>query len=346
MSRWFILLLFLSAKAAAQFTLSDDLRVSGFGTFTAAKSDSITPVIDQRDLTNQWCYDCDSTLGVQFDWHISDHLRSALQILKRPQDHYSSPQLERAFIEYFNHGITLKAGRLRTPIFIISEYYYVSSAYPWLRLPNEVYNSFRGLTHYDGVVLDWSYESRSWGQWIVSPFYSIEREEKIEQYGQSFDISIKDSLGFSTNWFYEDHQLHLAYVHNDATQKLNNLFIKELKLDMVSLGFSSTFGQWHLQSELLLATHLYANWYASIDYTWQKFTPYITYGQSRRRIDSHSYLLGTTYALTSDINLYAEWQRIYGQNEMMSGQFTRLQDPSEPFDTQVNLVSFGISFTF
>lgn len=346
MTRWLLVMCFISTNAVAQLALSDDLRLSGFGTFSAAKSDSVTPVIDKRDLTDTWCFDCDSTLGLQLDWRISDHFRSAIQILKRPQDHFSSPELERAFIEYSNQTITIKAGRLRTPLFIISEYYYVSNAYPWLRLPNEVYTSFRGLTHYEGLVVDWSYESVEQGQFVLSPFYAITNEEEIEQYGQTFDIKLNNTLGIAANWLYEDHQLHAAFVHIDAKQYFNQFLIQELNLDVFSLGASYTLGRWHLQSEWLLTNDLHANWYASIDYTWQRFTPYFTYGQSRRNIDTQSYLLGTSYTLSPNVNLYAEWQHISGQDAMLSGQFTLPQNPLKPFDTDVNVISLGLSFTF
>ncbi len=346
MIRWLMLLCFISASSAAQIPLSESLSFSGFGTLTAAKSDSVTPVKDRREITDQWCYDCDTTLGLQLDWQMAESVRSVVQLLKRPQDHFSSPEFERVALEYVHNDVKINVGRLRTPLFIMSEYYYVASAYPWLRLPFDVYGNTLGVTHYEGLVLDWSQESTQLGQLIISPFYALPRTESVEQYGQSFDIDLSDMVGVAGNWHYEDHQIHAAYLHINVEQKYSAQFTQKLNLDIFSLGISYVFNQWHFQSELLLTPNYHANWYASLDYTWNKLTPYLTYGQRRRSIDTQSYVLGTTYALTNNINLYAEWEHIYGQPARISGQFTLPQDPAQGFDTQVNVVSLGLSFTF
>ncbi len=326
--------------------VAEDLRISGFGSATTARSDSTTPVGQNRDLVDEWCFDCDTTLGIQLEWQISPGLRSAVQVIKRPQDHFSDPKLERAFVEYLTNNFKFKLGRLRTPLFIMSEYYYVSGAYPWLHLPNEVYDSSLGVTHYEGIGIDWSYETQRFGQFVLSPYYSRPVEEKIDQFGQRFHIRLTDGFGLAGNWYIEDNQVHAAIVHVDVEQTFANSLRRDLSFNIFSTGFSYTYNNWHLQSELLLTENLHSNWYASADYNWQALTPYVVYGQSRRRRDTESYTLGINYAVAYNISLYAEWQRIEGRPELISGQFTMPQDPSAPFDTDVNVLSFGLSLTF
>lgn len=329
-----------------QIALSDDFQISGFGTFSASRSDNSLPILPGRNITNDWCYDCDSTLGIQADWQITQKFRSTVQVVKRPEDHFSSPELERALVEYNAGMFRAKIGRLRTPMFIMSEYYYVSSAYPSLRLPPEVYDNNLGLTYYEGIAADFLHEFENGNQVVFSPYIAIPREEHFEQYGSSFSLDISRALGFSSELFYDDNLLRIAYVNLDATMTGLIASPKFYSLDIYALGVSQYFGQLHVQAETMLAHELSSDWYISFDYQLGKITPYIQYGQARLTKDTESYLFGFRYDWTPQLNTSIEWQRFYGRENVISGQFTMPQDPTQPFSTKVDLFSIGLSFTF
>ncbi|NOH62458.1 sulfate ABC transporter permease [Vibrio sp. RE88] len=344
--RSLLIVALLSPPALAQIPLSDELSLSGFGTFSAAKSDNNTPVFFGRDITDDWCFDCDSTLGLQLDWRITPELRSVLQVLKRPQDTFSSPTLERAFLEYSVSDHRIKAGRLRSPMFIMSEYYYVSSAYPWLRLPVDVYGGNLGITHFEGASAELNYELLGQFQLSLTPFYALADEEQYELYGRPFTLDIKNYYGLSADIYLEDSQLHLSYTDVEARQIYTGQPDVCFNLHLFSLGISHTIDDWHFQAETLLSNDLHASWYAGMDYRVANWTPYIQYGQTRKTKTSDSYLLGIRYDFTPQFNAVMEWQRIEGQKNVISGQFTLPQDPSETFASKVDLVSVGLSFTF
>ncbi|MEF1291548.1 sulfate ABC transporter permease [Vibrio sp. M260118] len=336
----------IPAVAHAQVALSDNLQVSGFGTISAAKSNHHIPILPGRGITDEWCFDCDTTLGVQADWQMSEKLRTTLQVVKRPQDTFSSPELERAQLEYNAGMFRVKVGRLRTPVFMMSEYYYVSSGYPWLRLPPEVYDNGLGLTYYEGVSADFLIEVDNGNQLVISPYLARPREEQLDQYGAPFTVDLSRALGFSTELFYDDNLVRFTYVNIDATQSGLTALSTYYELNIISIGISHYFGPLHFQAETMLADEFSADWYAGFDYQMGQTTPYIQYGQSRRTIDSESYLIGFRYDWTPRINTSVEWQRFFGRENVISGQFTIPQDPTKPFTSKVDLFSIGLSFTF
>lgn len=336
----------LPSMSSAQIALTDDFRLSGFGTFAAAKSNHPLPILAGRNISDDWCYDCDTTLGIQADWQITSKLRSTVQVVKRPEDHFSSPELERALVEYNTGMFRAKIGRLRTPMFIMSEYYYVSSAYPSLRLPPEVYDNNLGLTYYEGIAADFFHEFDNGNQIVFSPYVAIPREEHFEQYGSSFSLDISRVLGLSSELFYDDNLLRIAYANLDATMTGQIAPPRFYNLDIYALGISHYFGQLHVQAETMLAHELSADWYISFDYQLGKITPYIQYGQARLTKDTESYLFGFRYDWTPQLNTSIEWQRFYGRENVISGHFTVPQDSAKPFSTKVDLFSIGLSFTF
>ncbi|KGY13135.1 sulfate ABC transporter permease [Vibrio tubiashii] len=336
----------IPAMSHAQLNLSDNVQVSGFGTVSAAKSDHHIPILSGRDITDEWCFDCDTTMGVQTDWQISKKLRATLQVVKRPQDTFSSPELERAQIEYSAGMYRIKVGRLRTPVFMMSEYYYVSSGYPWLRLPPEVYDNGLGLTSYEGMTAELLFEVFDGNQLVVSPYIARPREEQLDQHGAPFTVDLSRALGLSTEFFYDDNLLRFTYVNIDAAQSGFTTLPTYYDLDIFSIGISHYFGLLHFQAETMLANEFSSDWYAGFDYQMGKLTPYIQYGQSRLTIDSESYLIGFRYDWTPQINTSVEWQRFFGRENVISGQFAMPQDPTEPFTSKVDLISIGLSFTF
>ncbi|MGD8117858.1 porin [Vibrio sp. TRT 29B02] len=341
-----ILSALIPKPSSAQYNLNESIQLSGFGTLSAAKSDNATPVIDTRDITNEWCFDCDTTLGLQMDWLMGANFRSTVQVVKRPQDHFSSPEIERAFVEYAMGNARITAGRLRIPLFIMSEYYYVSSAYPWLRLPLEIYSNNLGITYYDGITGDMSYFIGDDLQLNISPFYALPRQVDYHYYGQSIDLDISRAIGLSSELYYGDNLVRFAYVNVDATEANTISAQSVYKMDMFSVGLSHYFDALHFQAEAILTKDISANWYAGLDYSLGKITPYIQYGQARVSRTSESYLVGFRYDWTPQINTSLEWQRFTGEQNVISGQFTQLQDPSKPLASKVDVVSAGVSFTF
>ncbi|PMH44944.1 hypothetical protein BCU68_11570 [Vibrio sp. 10N.286.49.B3] len=357
--KWTLLLsstLLLPISSYGAIQLSDSFSLGGFGHVSATKTDNEVPVFTNRDISDEWCYDCDTTLGLQLDWQMTDHLRSSFQAVKRPQDHFSSPDLEWAYLAYDYKNFTFRAGRLRLPMFLMSEYYYVSYAYPWLRPPQDIYDSLLGVTSFNGV-------SATWDGWIqdtvgvsITPFATIPNKNEYDVVGVDVTIDSDVGYGLNANFYYDDTYVNFTAfrtTYDDARSievmpgmVLNLGENKNETLTLFSIGIEQYFGNWRILGETLLSQHNYANWYASVDYSFDKLTPYITYSQQRISRSSRQVLLGLRYDVNQYIAFNIETQYIWADinDAGIAGQFTdRLGANAE---SDVDIVTLGLVFTF
>lgn len=341
-----LLMALFTPAVLAQTQLTDSLRFSGFGSTSMTRSDQETPIFTKREIKNEWCFDCDTILGFQLDWDISTQLRSSVQVVKRPQDEFSSPELEWAFISYQVKNANIKLGRLRLPLFMMSEYYYVTQAYPWTRPPQDVYESILGITHYDGMSLDWTTWVTDDTQLRVAPFIALPHEQSYSAYGSKFSIETRYTYGISADLYRDDNSLRLSIMETNYTQTFELGETTKESPEIISLGWSHYFQDVHLLTEALFTKDLHANWYISIDKTWENWTPYLQYGQQRRIVSSESFLVGVQYSILTNLSINMEIQYIYGRDDPLNGHFIQIQDPTKGIETEVQLYTLGLSFTF
>lgn len=345
--------LLFSPCVLAAHPLSDTVILGGFGSVSAAKSDNTTPLFRNREITDDWCYDCDSTLGLQLDWRISPALRTSFQLAKRPQDHYSDPEWEWVYAAYEVNALTIKAGRLRLPLFLMSEYYYVSYAYPWFRPPQDVYDATLGITSYDGISFTWNGWLSDQVTTSVTAHYGLPDQGTFGVVGGQLKLDSDYTAGLSLQFYFDDSTVNASYLRSEAKQTAimtipssDQTVTEQSKetFDIFSVGIEQYWGPVRLLSEGLLSRDLYANWYVSLDYHWQSLTPYVTYSQQRRDRDSESYLLGLRYTLNQHLAVNAEWQYIDAKRVNRNGSFTA--PPTSSSQEDVNLFTLGLSFQF
>lgn len=154
-----VLIVCASAHGAAQAQWMPDFKFSGFGTVGAVRTNT-----DEADFgrdrqsfgganTNA-TLDVDSNLGLQATATVNNWLSGTVQLLtvKRQTENHLSTEVEWGFLRVQPmDGLTVRAGRLATPMFLVSDSRNVGYANNWLRAPNEVYGlvSFRRMQGFD-----------------------------------------------------------------------------------------------------------------------------------------------------------------------------------------------------
>lgn len=147
------------------------LKVNGFITAGAARS---TTDQEQGDyewkyltkISDEWNWKADSVAGIQFTYAIDPKWDATLQLLSRFQDEFrfntdGFVTTEWAYLTYRPiDAASVRFGRMRTPLYMFSEYLDVGFAYPWVRPPVETYRV--PFTYYDGISLDYVLELGSW----------------------------------------------------------------------------------------------------------------------------------------------------------------------------------------
>ncbi|RQW62700.1 sulfate ABC transporter permease [Vibrio viridaestus] len=341
---YILLTLMFAIPGYSQINLTDDVRLSGFGTFSLAISDSDVPMYAYRNIDDHLCYDCDSTFGVQLDWLISDSLRSSVQVVKRPQDSFSDPELEWGYLAYNWDNSTLKVGRLRLPTFIMSEYYYVSAAYPWSRTPADVYDNILGITHYDGMTYEWSHLLDNGAQIRLAPYISKNLSSKYNWYDNYYTLDTTPTRGATLEYSKDDSLWRMSYLHTNATQYKGSYKVAHFSLDVLSAGFNIEDDNFTYIGEGMLEQNLFANWYLGAAYQYDNIQPYVQYGQRRRLFENETITTGVKVNLATNLFVNLEYTHATSSHTPVSGHFNTIQYPH--IDTIANLYTVSLSFLF
>lgn len=288
------------------------LKVSGYGTIGVAHSDNRDAdyLVDSfkpngPGFTRAWNADTDSRLGLQASAELSSRLSAVLQVISQQRyDGSYRPTIEWANVKYSPiPDLSLRAGRIVLPVFMVTDSRRVGYANPWVRPPVELY-SMVPVTSSDGV--DASYRM------TLSPSTS----DTIEVTGGRSDAHFPPSQGLGTGTAEVRRIFAVANTLESgfATARLNygqaRLTIPEYRVfedafrqfgpagaaiaerygvddklvKFVGAGVSYDPGSWFAMAEWAqFDTHSIIGkksaWYVSAGHRWNKFTPYATYAK-------------------------------------------------------------------
>jgi len=125
--------------------IEDKVTFSGFGTFggVVTNTDEVDFRRDQQPDGANKSIDTgvDTNIGVQLNFQANSWLSATVQALAlRRIEHEKIMEIEWAFLKATPlPGLTLRAGRMAMPTFLVSDSRNVGYANTWLRAPNEVY---------------------------------------------------------------------------------------------------------------------------------------------------------------------------------------------------------------
>ena len=143
----------VSAALAAALGLSqqvyavelDGFLSAGFATHDLEDSKYLDTISDDIRFDN------DSKFGLQISADIAENMQAVAQVLGSGSDENFDLDVEWAYIDWrISDSISLRGGKVKEPVFLISDYLEVGYAYPWIRPPQEVYknnpiNTINGL---------------------------------------------------------------------------------------------------------------------------------------------------------------------------------------------------------
>jgi len=130
----------------------------------------------------------DSKIGLQFDVDLTDKWSATVQGVARGRDDWEA-EVEWAYLSYeVNRNWTVRAGRLRGPFYMISDYLEVGYAYPWLRPPKEVYDRLP-ISAFEGIDVIYSTSIGGWD--LQAQTYYAETHKLIDFAGEAADTDIE-----------------------------------------------------------------------------------------------------------------------------------------------------------
>jgi len=296
-------------SAGACAAESPKFSFSGFATAglvhsSEKKADFTSSILKPNGAgyTHTWSADVDSLIGGQVTAKFTPALSAVLQVIaEQNYDNSYRPHVEWANIQYqFTPNFSVRAGRTVLPTFLLSDTRKVAYTYPWVRPPLEVYR-LTPVTSSDGV--DASYQIR------IGEFTNVMKA----RYGKSDshlpndvgDITEKQSWGLAYTGEYHAITVHITYGQSHITlDGLKQIFdafrqfgpegiaiadkydVDNQIITATAIGARYDPGQWFVMGEATqLVTHSIlgkgTGWYLSGGYRFGKFTPYLTYGETR-----------------------------------------------------------------
>lgn len=287
--------------------IEDYFKFSGFGTFGVAGSDNdrvefLTSQAQANGVgrTREWTTNLDSRIGVQLTYLPTDKFSAVLQVTSE-QEHDSSwdPDIEWAYLQYdFTPNLSLRAGRVILPTYMFSEYRKVGFALPWVRPPAELYNVPNHTT--DGVGLLYKYD---FGEVNYTLYATYGQDDS--RFRGGVHSKARESVTISNTFDYKDTSFRASYARAKLTlSQIDDLFslyrafgpegeeiydefsAHDREFSQLAFGVWHDPGKWFVGGEYSRAfTDTFIQpgdtWYVTGGYRIEKFTPYLTYSQTR-----------------------------------------------------------------
>lgn len=362
-------------------------RFNGFGTVgvthLGGEDDGRSYGINGQ-TNDSWRGDQLSKFGAQLSYGLTDTVGVTVQATAKAQQDEWKANLEWAYLSWqTTDQLMLRAGRLRSPVYMYSESLDVGYSYPWLRLPDEVYSQVQ-VTNYEGLdavyTVPLSYGSVTFqlagGQAKNRDYYAYD-----DQFDIDYDKLFGASISLATNQF---GTLRIGYVEADITTDINGtvnnyltgnpnddlslLVLDKEKGKFTSIGYQYDNGTWVSNNEwtsrMIENDGLEAidSFYLMGGRRFGDFLPHVTYAQ----LDDNggrqsSWTLGLNYQAAPTVVVKGEYKRVDTQNGY-DGVFTR--NAQEVFDNEVHsrfggalggaparnydgdIVSVGVDFVF
>ncbi len=170
--------------------------------------------IDYAGYDDDWSFEPDTVSGFQLGANFTDRLSATAQVVIRGSDDFE-PELEWAYLSFdVTDSVTVRGGRLRPPFFVVSDFYDVGFAYPWVRPVEEVYMNIP-FTHYEGMDIIFNTSIGDWDATIQA--YAGGEDGDQEYRGSNVDRKLEDFMGIAFTFDRNALSLRASYHQADVT---------------------------------------------------------------------------------------------------------------------------------
>lgn len=312
--------------------------------------------------TDGWRGDQLSKLGGQIQYGLTDTLGVTVQATLKPEQDTWKGNLEWAYLSWgASDGLTLRAGRLRLPIYMYSETLDVGFTHPWLRLPDEVYSQVQ-LSNYEGGDILYrlpigigalSFQVAG-GQAVNRNLFAMDDLHDID-YKKIFaaNVSLETSdLGTLRVGYAEadiDTDLSASVITpGGSPASIDFLSLDRRKGRFTSIGYQYDNGTW-ISSNEWTRNNTEGDQQGSIDAFYlmggRRFGDvlmHVTYAQLDEDIGRQSsWTYGVNYNLTPTVVLKGEYKRVDTRGNGYRGTF--VENAQETFDHAVFAASNGVA---
>ncbi|OXX37807.1 hypothetical protein B9J90_05570 [Vibrio sp. V09_P4A23P171] len=268
-------------KSSSSSSWQDSIKFNGFFSVGVTRSSNKLGYASSRD---SYSFDELSLVGLQAEFSLADKTSFVTQLIARGSDDFS-PDIEWAYLKHtFDNYVTVRAGKLRVPLYMYSDYIDVGFAQPWSRPPVEVYGNVPFNSYLGGDIA-----------------YDVEMDEST-LYLQAFAGQSKTSdnnteynymYGASLGWNYDYLTIRAVYGTTKITSG-HSVFKQVVAPDTIAKFYGT--GLSYDNGSLLFVTELtrtevegqYSDVdsaYATLGYRIQSWVPYVSVATLRTKDD-------------------------------------------------------------
>ncbi|MCJ8170888.1 hypothetical protein [Atopomonas sediminilitoris] len=354
------------ASASAIAVEQGEHRFNAFGTvgisYLGGEDDGRSFGIEGQ-TTDSWRGDQLSKFGAQLQYGLTDTLGVTVQVTAKADQDTWKGNLEWLYLSYqATDELMLRAGRLRTPVYMYSETLDVGYTYPWLRLPDEVYGQVQ-LTNYEGFDLVYNRET-ALGSLSFQTAVGQAKEREVFQFDDQYDIDYNDFFAANIALSTEYGRVRIGYAEADLKGGFDLRPFDHTKGKFSSIGYQYDQGTLVANAEATKRVIEGSNFptldafYVMAGYHIGDFLPHLTYSQLDEEGSGRqsSWIAGLNYQVTPTIIVKSEYKRV-DTSGGYAGQFVENRSeattravqnffgvPTQNYDGDI--VSIGLEFVY
>ncbi len=293
---------------------------------------------DQEDatyldtITDDIRFDNDSKFGLQMTADVADNMQAVAQILAAGSDENFDLDIEWAYVDWrLNDVMSLRAGKVKEPVFLISDYIEVGYAYPWIRPPQEVYRN-NPITTINGMEA--LFQTNVSNMSLIFQPYVGTNTEAVPGTNGAIQFDASNFYGAALQLASRAFTLQMSLLQTDvATTNLSgntdfDSFTQQGEAQLISTGLSWDVNNFVGYTEYVTRDISEAQmeaifpdqdaWYVTLGYRMGNFLPHITVANSEatpvtggsRGVTQDSVTLGVRYEINNSATFKFEVQSI------------------------------------
>lgn len=172
-------------------------KVSGYFTFGGTGTDQPGGVY-ARDYADNTDFEVLSRAAVQLEFRIDDDTRFVTQLLSRGSEGWQT-RAEWAFLAHnLTDSTTVRAGRLRLPLFLYSETIDAGYTQPWITGPAEMYGILQ-FSSYEGLDLRYRFAAGD-TDWSIQPYFGYAVLDEADGFSTDSRGDELHGIDITMNW--------------------------------------------------------------------------------------------------------------------------------------------------
>jgi hypothetical protein len=254
--------------------------------------------LGDRGITEDLTFETDTRFGLQISSDVSENMSVVAQLLGRGTNSNFDAIVEWAYVDYeFADWVSLRAGKIKQPVYLVNDYVEVGYAYPWIRPPVEVYYLNNPLNTVNGAELLLSFPMGP-GTLSFQPYIGSNRDDIPNTGGVGY-FEAENIYGIDVKYAGRGFTVHasnfkcevktfgnLANVPTgfgfDVDVDLNgtgdcDVTAAGLNLDVANVV---VYAEWQERTTTETLSRPFGDqdaWYATLGYRFGKWLPHITY---------------------------------------------------------------------